>query len=1325
MKSKKFILTAVLILLLSTALCLCALGVDDGFESSIASFPESYKPYLRELHEKYPNWVFVSFDTGLDWQTVIDNEYGVKNLVEHSAANDNLKSRASGHYDAETGKFIYKDGGFVTANRLAVEYFMDPRNFLNEEGIFQFEQLNFSDDFTAEDVESVIKGTFMADKKISYYNADGELIETDKKYSEVILEAGRENDINPCYLASKIRNEVGADGSASVSGTHSVYPGIYNFYNIGATDGAGAITRGLAWANGGENGTSTSYGRPWSSPAKSIKGGAKYIAEGYIAKGQFTGYLQKFNVNKATNSLYQHQYMTNVTGALSQGYTTYTAYAKTGKLYDKYVFSIPVYKNMPSQDVSTELASNADSVAQTAKVSATSNCNVRTGPSTNNAKLTDSAGKAVQLTPGQTVTVVSKTFTDSDYYINILKYPHWVNVSFTKDGTTYEGYVPESFISYTSATYVGAGKYTLTYHKGENTAMSLVSSDDSVAKVISGNEVEFLKKGSVYIMSYDSVGRIDIVKYTVSASPLSAGTLQVNNYTETLKATVTAGDTAEKYVYAYSDTKGNLTVAESTKTSYSFKNVPNAEKIMFSVRTVNSTKRSANISVATATKPYAIESASMTYSAGGAEISWAKVSKCEGYLVYGYNEADGKYTKLAKVSNAESKYEISDSDLKYDSYCVRAYIKNGSKSVYGAYSEKVIPTSQLSVPKNLSVQSIKTNGYTLSWDSVSLAKEYNVYVYKDGKWQKAATVKGTSYIVTGLSAGTETAYKVAAVSGADMSDYTAAVYAMTSPETVKQLKADEVTSSQAVLSWAKAEGADKYNLYFCEDNEYKLYGEYTGTSCSFSALSQFTEYKFKVAAVAKSDKNTIIGALSEEYIFVTLPEKPEDLRSSKIKDDKITLTWAKNERATGYIIYIYDTAKKAYIKAAESETNEGTVTSLEMATKYKFAVCAIGEAQGTVYTSEMSDPVNVTTAYSVPEDFTLSSVTASSYKLIWKTIDKATGYNVYRKDGNTYEKIASGTKTYYSVSGLTNGDVAYYKVSALYKVGSKTVESELSEEMGATTLPGKVTNFTATPSTTYVTLKWDAVKNADCYNVYIYEDGEYNLQKTVTGTSYKLTGLRQGATYKFTVRAYIKLNTGTRKGDMTSLSATLKPSKVSNITLSSATETTQKLSWSAAVGANYYYIYRYDSSSKAYVKIAETSARSCTFEKLTAGKTYSYKIMSAVVKNGKALSTGSYSSVYRFSTDPAKVTGLKSTSVTSSKIALTWNAVSGATYYEISYYSDENGTYVLAGTSDKNSFTCSGLSAKTAYKFKVRAIRTVEEKEYAGFNSSVISVKTK
>lgn len=138
------------------------------------------------------------------------------------------------------------------------------------------------------------------------------------------------------------------NGSNATSGTYGSYKGLYNFYNIGASDGTNAVASGLNWANGGSS-KSTTYGRPWTNPYKSIVGGAQYIATNYINKGQNTLYFQKFNVNPVESKyLYLHQYMTNVQAPYSEGRTTRSAYNSLGILSDAMIFYIPVYKNMPA-----------------------------------------------------------------------------------------------------------------------------------------------------------------------------------------------------------------------------------------------------------------------------------------------------------------------------------------------------------------------------------------------------------------------------------------------------------------------------------------------------------------------------------------------------------------------------------------------------------------------------------------------------------------------------------------------------------------------------------------------------------------------------------------------------------------------------------------------------------------------------------------------------------------------------------------------------------------------------------------------------------------
>ena len=134
--------------------------------AGIDNFPESYKPYLRELKKNYPNWNFIAIYTDLNWETVIENEnkFGV-NLVPKSYS-DRWKNTEAGKYNVEV------DSGWVDSSRRAVEYAMDPRNFLNKVRIFQFENLSY--DYTINydiGVEKILYGTEFYNKEVEYLNS--------------------------------------------------------------------------------------------------------------------------------------------------------------------------------------------------------------------------------------------------------------------------------------------------------------------------------------------------------------------------------------------------------------------------------------------------------------------------------------------------------------------------------------------------------------------------------------------------------------------------------------------------------------------------------------------------------------------------------------------------------------------------------------------------------------------------------------------------------------------------------------------------------------------------------------------------------------------------------------------------------------------------------------------------------------------------------------------------------------------------------------------------------------------------------------------------
>ena len=354
----------------------------------IENFPEDYRPYLYELKNKHPNWNFIALYTNLDWKYVIDNEnvFG-KNLVPRSYS-DVWKNTKEGEYNVEV------DAGWVDCSRSAIEYTMDPRNFLNEVRIFQFEELSYDvRTNNLDSIEKILYGTEFYNNTVEYRKSDGSLIVTDKKYSDEILSAAKTSSVSSYHLASRIKQEVGPFLShSSISGIVSGYEGLYNFYNIGATSSAepmGAIINGLRYARDGKGASQSvkdKYMIPWNTKSIAITGGGIFIGESYINNGQYNIYLQKFDVNdEKQGDLFWHQYMTNVLAPYSESNSIYNGYKKSNLLDNIPMnFVIPVYENMPETRVENLNISKSDFVQDDTNVysNVSTTLNLRSGPST-------------------------------------------------------------------------------------------------------------------------------------------------------------------------------------------------------------------------------------------------------------------------------------------------------------------------------------------------------------------------------------------------------------------------------------------------------------------------------------------------------------------------------------------------------------------------------------------------------------------------------------------------------------------------------------------------------------------------------------------------------------------------------------------------------------------------------------------------------------------------------------------------------------------------------------------------------------------------------
>ena len=365
------------VLAMATTLTCCAKEkeqppeIDPYLEQLLdAGFPQDYAALLAQLHEKHPAWTFEPvLVTGTNpvytWNYVIDQEmYPRRNLVTTGTwAPAGCNPYYSPYYDA-ANQTLY-DSGWRQASREAVEYMMDPRNFLNEADVFMFESLEFNPALhTEEAVEGALRGSFLEG------TPDGE-----DTYAAILYSEGKQYNINPVYLANRILMEQGLGASPLVNGTigttlwgYYAVPamtldgdriiwggqydglpftqqellaldGLYNFFNMGASGtGLFAIYR---------NAAQEALTEGWTTKTAAVRGGIRKVHEKYIGNFQHTPYFQKFNVHPRSTSNFWGQYMQDISGALIGGRRGYSDYLDAGDLEAAHRFVIPVYGDMP------------------------------------------------------------------------------------------------------------------------------------------------------------------------------------------------------------------------------------------------------------------------------------------------------------------------------------------------------------------------------------------------------------------------------------------------------------------------------------------------------------------------------------------------------------------------------------------------------------------------------------------------------------------------------------------------------------------------------------------------------------------------------------------------------------------------------------------------------------------------------------------------------------------------------------------------------------------------------------------------------------------
>lgn len=382
----------------------------------------------------------------------------------------------------------------------------------------------------------------------------------------------------------------------------------------------------------------------------------------------------------------------------------------------------------------------------------------------------------------------------------------------------------------------------------------------------------------------------------------------------------------------------------------------------------------------------------------------------------------------------------------------------------------------------------------------------------------------------------------------------------------------------------------------------------------------------------------------------------------------------------------------------------------------------------------------------VPGGLALSSASGSSADLSWSAVEGVSQYEVNVEDANNnpipfeVETIVNGTT--FTVGGLQSGSDYKFKVRSICggdhsdwsdrfffsSAGAGAGGGSGNGGDNCTTVPGGLA--VSGLGSNSATLSWNTVQGATGYEVEI-EDGDntppFELNIKTSNTSINVSGLSAGGEYKFKVKAICSSGSsdhspwfffnadGAGGNDGNNGGGDNCTTIPSGLAVANTTGNTANLSWTAVSGAVSYEVeVEDDENTPPFMVNINTTNTMITVEGLSVGGNYKFKVKAVCVSG-----SSDHSPWFFFSTgstgnggntpdggDCTSIpTGLVANAITNTSVELSWNAVDGASGYEVEVEDDENTPFFMFNANTAmTSIIVEGLIEGGQYKFKVKAL---------------------
>ena len=692
----------------------------------------------------------------------------------------------------------------------------------------------------------------------------------------------------------------------------------------------------------------------------------------------------------------------------------------------------------------------------------------------------------------------------------------------------------------------------------------------------------------------------------------------------------------------------------------------------------------------------------------GAKITWSALDGADSYEIFRKLSSSNEWSRnpIASIDADEPTEYIDETLVSGNSYVYRVRAVKGSYYADSAYESS--PVKYLAKPE-ISVSNI-FDGIQVSFDEVQGAQKYIVErKVSDGEFEFFAEINADedlSKLDENVVEGTEYAYSVQAVAEDGCKSSVGFSTGIARLSTVNVKKVENKTNG-IYISWEALSGVESYAVFYKLDSETR-YNNISGiktTDFTITGTDSGKTYNIFVCAEDETGFGGYKAILTKTFIATPVITSVSNI------NEGIRVIWETVAEAEKYNIY---RAKKdsndwSLIATSTETVYIDEISEAEHGICYKYTVSAVMGDSESAYNSNGLEGMYFGNVSSIS-----ATVISNGAVITWNTLEKATAYDVYRKNNDDEDWVfqTQVTKNTYTDTKMKSGIRYYYMVKA--RNGNS------------------VSEMTASPAEArYIAVPSFSVKNAaNGVKITITPVGGatiYVIEKKVNGAWKSIKELNEGETVfvdtdvegdkTYSYRVYAK--------DLNTISAVSKVIEIvrmgsPKITSISNTIPGVALKWTPVDDAVKYEVYRKDSKQTEWECIADDVKKpEFTDGVVDNGEKYSYTI-NAVNEEGSTGYNKTGKSIRFVETpDMSKVTNAQK------GVNIKWVAVKGATSYKVYRKAGSEKSWTQIGTSKTTSYTdTKNLVSGTSYRYSVKAVNGNDSGIDAGLSIKYLAVPT-